>query len=203
MNLSTAFGGEVNLHGFYGAIDDLSCAHDHAHAGKGGYIGGGMYHSQNIEGSLVAIPGVRIFYPTFADDAAVELLSEFRGRPDLVIGNYSDGNLVATLLSDRFDVIQCTIAHALEKTKYLFSDLYWQKDDNEYHFSVQFSAVAAGDYDWQSHPPGNRGAGAAGAAPCRPRRSGPDPGSRWQSGCARSESSAARGAGNAEAALRV
>ncbi len=80
------------------------------------------------------------YLETFADDAAVELRSEFRGRPDLVIGNYSDGNLVATLLSDEFDVIQCTIAHALEKTKYLFSDLYWYKEDDDYHFSVQFSA---------------------------------------------------------------
>jgi sucrose synthase len=51
------------------------------------------------------------------------LISEFEGRPDLIIGNYSDGNLVASLLSDKFDVIQCTIAHALEKTKYAFSDL--------------------------------------------------------------------------------
>ena len=80
------------------------------------------------------------YLETFADDAAVELCSEFRGRPDLVIGNYSDGNLVATLLSDKFDVIQCTIAHALEKTKYLFSDLYWYNEENDYHFSVQFSA---------------------------------------------------------------
>ena len=29
-----------------------------------------MYHSQNIEGSLASIPGVRIVYPSFADDAA-------------------------------------------------------------------------------------------------------------------------------------
>jgi sucrose synthase len=80
------------------------------------------------------------YLETFADDAAVELLSEFQGRPDLIIGNYSDGNLVATLLSDRFDVIQCTIAHALEKTKYLFSDLYWSSKEDDYHFSIQFSA---------------------------------------------------------------
>ncbi|MCF6227792.1 MAG: thiamine pyrophosphate-dependent enzyme [Planctomycetes bacterium] len=36
---------------------------------SGGYIGGGLYHSQSIEGSLANIPGVRIVYPTFADDA--------------------------------------------------------------------------------------------------------------------------------------
>jgi sucrose synthase len=76
----------------------------------------------------------------FAEDAAKELSGEFQGRPDLIVGNYSDGNLVATLLADRFDVVQCTIAHALEKTKYLFSDMYWSDKERDYHFSVQFSA---------------------------------------------------------------
>ncbi|MBF0227222.1 MAG: sucrose synthase [Desulfobacterales bacterium] len=76
----------------------------------------------------------------FAWDSKNELLSEFGGRPDLIIGNYSDGNLVATLLSDQLDVIQCTIAHALEKTKYLFSDLYWKDMEDDYHFSIQFTA---------------------------------------------------------------
>jgi sucrose synthase len=80
------------------------------------------------------------YLETFADDAAKELLSEFQGRPDLIVGNYSDGNLVASLLSDKFDVIQCTIAHALEKTKYAFSDIQWQDNDPDYHFSIQFTA---------------------------------------------------------------
>jgi 2-oxoisovalerate dehydrogenase E1 component len=47
---------------------------------SGGYIGGGMYHSQNIEGSLAAIPGVRIVYPSFADDAAGLLRTSIRSR---------------------------------------------------------------------------------------------------------------------------
>ncbi len=37
---------------------------------SGGYIGGGLYHSQTIEGALSTFPGVRIVYPSFADDAA-------------------------------------------------------------------------------------------------------------------------------------
>ncbi|MBC7540888.1 MAG: 2-oxoisovalerate dehydrogenase [Bacteriovorax sp.] len=37
---------------------------------SGGYIGGGLYHSQNLEGSLASIPGIRIVCPSFADDAA-------------------------------------------------------------------------------------------------------------------------------------
>ncbi|MGD9279779.1 MAG: sucrose synthase [Desulfobacterales bacterium] len=80
------------------------------------------------------------YLETFAEDAARELQSEFEGRPDLIIGNYSDGNLVASLLSDKFDVIQCTIAHALEKTKYAFSDLNWQENEQDYHFSLQYTA---------------------------------------------------------------
>jgi sucrose synthase len=73
-------------------------------------------------------------------DAERELLAELDGRPDLVIGNYSDGSLVATLLAKRLGVTQCNIAHALEKTKYLYSDLYWQHNEPHYHFSCQFTA---------------------------------------------------------------
>jgi len=80
------------------------------------------------------------YLETFTEDASKELLSEFQGRPDLIIGNYSDGNLVASLLSDKLDVIQCTIAHALEKTKYAFSDIGWQDNEQDYHFSIQYTA---------------------------------------------------------------
>jgi sucrose synthase len=37
-------------------------------------------------------------------------------------------------------VTQCNIAHALEKTKYLWSDLYWRQNDDQYHFACQFTA---------------------------------------------------------------
>jgi 2-oxoisovalerate dehydrogenase E1 component len=47
---------------------------------SGGYIGGGLYHSQNLEGALATIPGVRIVYPTFADDAAGLLRTSMRSR---------------------------------------------------------------------------------------------------------------------------
>jgi sucrose synthase len=76
----------------------------------------------------------------FSLDAEHELLAELGGRPDLIIGNYSDGNLVASLMSRRLGVTQCNIAHALEKTKYLYSDLYWKDNDPQYHFSCQFTA---------------------------------------------------------------
>lgn len=76
----------------------------------------------------------------FARDVERDALAEFGGRPDLIIGNYSDGNLVATLLSQRLGVTQCNIAHALEKTKYLHSDLYWRDNEAQYHFSCQYTA---------------------------------------------------------------
>lgn len=47
---------------------------------SGGYIGGGLYHSQTIEASLVSIPGVRIVYPSFADDAAGLLRTSIRSK---------------------------------------------------------------------------------------------------------------------------
>ncbi len=83
------------------------------------------------------------FWPyleTYAIDAERELLAEFKSAPDLIVGNYSDGNLVAFLLARRLKVTQCNIAHALEKSKYLFSNLYWQELDDKYHFSLQFTA---------------------------------------------------------------
>jgi sucrose synthase len=76
----------------------------------------------------------------FAEDAANEIAAELQGTPDLIIGNYSDGNLVASLLSHKMGVTECTIAHALEKTKYPDSDIYWKKYDEKYHFSCQFTA---------------------------------------------------------------
>lgn len=47
---------------------------------SGGYIGGGLYHSQTIEGALATIPGVRIVYPSFADDAAGLLRTSIRSK---------------------------------------------------------------------------------------------------------------------------
>ncbi len=76
----------------------------------------------------------------FTFDAEKEMLAELNGRPDLIIGNYSDGNLVASLMAQHLDVTQCNIAHALEKTKYLLSDLYWRDMETQYHFSCQFTA---------------------------------------------------------------
>jgi len=74
---------------------------------SGGYIGGGMYHSQNIEGSLAAIPGVRIVYPSFADDAAGLLRTAIRSRGLTMFMEpkalYQDPK-AATVVPDDFEV---------------------------------------------------------------------------------------------------
>ncbi|KAL0396165.1 UNVERIFIED_CONTAM: Sucrose synthase 5, partial [Sesamum calycinum] len=63
----------------------------------------------------------------YTQDAANKIIEIMEGKPDLIIGNYTDGNLG-------------TIAHALEKTKYEDSDLRWKEFDPKYHFSCQFTA---------------------------------------------------------------
>lgn len=47
---------------------------------SGGYIGGGLYHSQTTEGALTTFPGVRVVYPSFADDAAGLLRTSMRSE---------------------------------------------------------------------------------------------------------------------------
>jgi len=76
----------------------------------------------------------------FAEDAAHEITAELKGHPDLIIGNYSDGNLVASLIAHKHGITQCNIAHALEKTKYPDSDIFWKRYEEKYHFSCQFTA---------------------------------------------------------------
>ncbi|KAL3625266.1 SAGA histone acetylase and TREX-2 complexes component [Castilleja foliolosa] len=80
------------------------------------------------------------YMETFTEDVAKDITAELQAKPDLIIGNYSEGNLAASLLAHKLGVTQCTIAHALEKTKYPDSDIYLKKFDEKYHFSCQFTA---------------------------------------------------------------
>jgi 2-oxoisovalerate dehydrogenase E1 component len=51
---------------------------------SGGYIGGGLYHSQSTEGVLSSFPGIRVVYPSFADDAAGLLRTAMRSEGPVV-----------------------------------------------------------------------------------------------------------------------
>lgn len=78
---------------FWPAMEQLvECSHDYWRSNgafapnvtirlaSGGYIGGGLYHSQNIEGTLTTFPGLRVVVPAFADDAAGLLRTCMRSR---------------------------------------------------------------------------------------------------------------------------
>jgi len=96
--------------------------------------------NQNMKKEWVSRFQIWPYLERFAEESIHELTGAFQGDPDLIIGNYSDGNLVSSHLADHFGAIQCTIAHALEKPKYHLSDVYWQAKESDYNFSIQFTS---------------------------------------------------------------
>ncbi len=105
---------------FWPAMEQLvECSHDYWRSNgafapnivirlaSGGYIGGGLYHSQTIEGALSTLPGIRIVYPSFADDAAGLLRTAMRSKGPTVFlepkALYNDP-LAETLVPDDFEV---------------------------------------------------------------------------------------------------
>lgn len=78
---------------FWPAMEQLiECSHDYYRTNgqfapnivirlaSGGYIGGGLYHSQNLEAVFTSLPGLRVVVPAFADDAVGMLRAAFRNR---------------------------------------------------------------------------------------------------------------------------
>lgn len=70
----------------------VECAHDYYRSNgqfapnivmrlaSGGYIGGGLYHSQSLDATFATIPGIRIVMPSFADDAVGLMRMSMRSR---------------------------------------------------------------------------------------------------------------------------
>lgn len=50
------------------------------------------------------------YLENYAQDAASEIVGELQGVPDFIIGNYSDGNLVASLMAHRMGVTQVRVS---------------------------------------------------------------------------------------------
>ena len=74
---------------------------------SGGYIGGGLYHSQTIEAALTTFPGVRVVYPSFADDAAGLLRTSMRSKGVTVFMEPKalyNAPIAATPVPDDFEV---------------------------------------------------------------------------------------------------
>ena len=69
------------------------------------------------------------------------MLHRFLNAKLLTMFNFSvSGSFPFSLITCLGCYMQCTIAHALEKTKYPDSDINWKKLEDKYHFSCQFTA---------------------------------------------------------------
>lgn len=78
---------------FWPAMEQLvECSHDYWRSrgqfspnivirlASGGYIQGGLYHSQNLESTFATLPGIRIVMPAFADDAIGLMRNAIKSR---------------------------------------------------------------------------------------------------------------------------
>ncbi|MFA7625694.1 MAG: thiamine pyrophosphate-dependent enzyme, partial [Candidatus Kapaibacterium sp.] len=78
---------------FWPAMEQLiECSHDYwrtkgqftpnivIRLASGGYIQGGLYHSQNLEATFTTIPGIRVVIPAFAEDAAGLMRNALRSK---------------------------------------------------------------------------------------------------------------------------
>jgi hypothetical protein len=47
----------------------------------------------------------------YKQDATAKILDLMEGKPDLIIGNYTDGNLVASLMASKLGITQVSFLH--------------------------------------------------------------------------------------------
>lgn len=132
---------------FWPAMEQyIECSHDYWRSNgafspnvtirlaSGGYIGGGLYHSQNLEGNLAGIPGVRIVCPSFADDAAGLLRTSMRSKgPTLYLEPKSlyNSKEAMTVVPDDFEV-----PFGVARTRRKGTDLSIITYGNTTHFSL-------------------------------------------------------------------
>ena len=70
------------------------------------------------------------------------------GRPDLILGNYSDGNLVAALIGMRLGVTHATIAHALENQFGLADRVVRLSDGHVVSVERNATKLTVGELQW-------------------------------------------------------
>lgn len=108
---------------------------------SGGYIGGGLYHSQSIEGALSTFPGIRIVYPSFADDAAGLLRTSMRSKGPTVFMEpkalYNDP-IAETFVPEGFEV-----PFGKAKVRREGNDLTIITYGNTTHMSLQAAEILA------------------------------------------------------------
>ncbi len=114
---------------------------------SGGYIGGGLYHSQTIEGALATMPGARIVYPSFADDAAGLLRTSMRSKGlTLFLEPKALYNAVvaATPVADDFEV-----PFGKARIRRQGNDMTLITYGNTTHFCLEAAEKLAGEAGWE------------------------------------------------------
>jgi len=80
-----------------------------------------------------------------SQDVANEIAGELQAKPDLIIGNYSDGNLVASLLAHKLGVTQVCCQ---------LNSFIWHLDfprPNKRVIRIRFMVVSNTSDVWLSH----------------------------------------------------
>lgn len=141
---------------FWPAMEQMiECSHDYwrsngqfspnitVRIASGGYIGGGLYHSQNIEGTLCTLPGIRVVAPSFADDAAGLLRTAMRSEGVTVYlepKSLYNSKSAMSFVPDDFEV-----PFGKARLRREGSDLSIITYGNTVHFSLEAAAKLAKD----------------------------------------------------------